>query len=61
MTTVNGTQPMLPDQNYSYPSPYPYYCSGNLTAYVIQFVFSLLASLIFVGVGVYMMINGKKQ
>jgi hypothetical protein len=40
--------------------PYPY-CGGNLAAYVIQFVFSLLASLIFVGVGVYMMLNGKKQ
>jgi hypothetical protein len=43
-----------------YPTPYPYYCGGNLAAYIVSFVFNLLSAFIFTGVGCYMMLNGKK-
>jgi len=46
----------------SQPSPdatMPYYCTAPIAA-VIRFVFRLFAELIFVGVGAYMMLNGRK-
>jgi len=43
-----------------YPNPYPYYCGGNLAAYTISFIFNLLSAFIFIAVGCYMMLNGKK-
>jgi len=43
------------------PHPYPYYCYGNPVVAVIQFTFKLLSSLIFIGVGAYMIQNGKRH
>jgi len=40
--------------------PNRYYCYDPMVA-VIRFVFNLLAELIVVGAGVYMMLNGKKR
>ena len=44
-----------------YPPPYPYYCYGIPVVAVIQFTFKLLSSLIFMAVGGYMVLNGKKR
>ena len=59
---------MSPEQNVTrtisyelYPYPYPYYCGGNPIVAVIGFIFKLLSSLIFIGVGGYMVMNGKKR
>jgi len=56
---------MLPEQNVNtisnHPYPYPYYCDGNPAVAVVRFVFKLLSALVFTGVGLYMMMNGKKQ
>jgi len=42
--------------------PYEYYCPNpTIPAAVLTFVFNLLSSLVFVGVGAYMMLNGKKR
>lgn len=67
-TTVNGTQPMPMNQSRSimppeqiYPPPYPYYCYANPVVAVFQFTFKLLSSLVFMGVGGYMVLNGKKR
>ncbi len=49
-----------PYVNTMYPNPYPYYCGGNLAAYTISFIFNLLSAFIFIAVGCYMMLNGKK-
>ena len=47
----------------SEPSPgveMPHYCAAPVAA-VIKFVFRLFAELVFVGVGGYMMLNGRKR
>ena len=49
-----------PYVNTMYPTPYPYYCGGNLAANTIRFIFNLLSAFIFIAVGCYMMLNGKK-
>ena len=57
---VNGTDTEIarsPEMSY----PYPYYCGGNPAVAVIQFTFKLLSSLIFIGVGTYMVMNGRKR
>jgi hypothetical protein len=59
VTFVNGTQPVPLQQ--VYPPAYPYYCYGSPIAAIVQFTFQLLSSLIFIGVGAYMMLNGKKH
>jgi hypothetical protein len=41
--------------------PYPYYCGGNPAIAVIQFTFKLLSSFMFIGVGLYMVQNGRKH
>ena len=62
VTSVNGTQPIPPGQVYPPPYPPPYqYCYGSPIAAVVQFTFQLLSSLIFTGVGAYMILNGKKH
>jgi hypothetical protein len=38
----------------------PYYCASPAEA-VVRFVFNLLASLVVLGAGFYMMMNGKKH
>jgi hypothetical protein len=38
----------------------PYYCASPAEA-VVRFVFNLLAGLVVLGAGFYMMINGKKR
>lgn len=44
------------------PYPYPYYCTNSyVPVAILTFVFNLLASLVFIGVGAYMMLNGKKR
>jgi len=44
------------------PYPYPYYCTNPyVPVAILTFVFNLLASLVFIGVGAYMMLNGKKR
>jgi hypothetical protein len=42
------------------PYPYRYYCYDPVVA-VIRFVFYMLAELVVIGAGVYMMLNGKKR
>jgi hypothetical protein len=50
----NGVTQQLP--------PYEYYCTNPIIPVaVLTFVFNLLSSLVFIGVGVYMMLNGKKR
>jgi len=50
----NGVAQQLP--------PYPYYCTNPyIPAAVLTFMFDLLSSLVFIGVGAYMMLNGKKR
>lgn len=50
----NGVTQQLP--------PYEYYCMNPIIPVaVLTFVFNLLSSLVFVGVGAYMMLNGKKR
>jgi hypothetical protein len=62
VTSVNGTQPIPYQQLYPPPYQPPYqYCYGSPIAAVVQFTFQLLSSLIFTGVGAYMMLNGKKH
>jgi hypothetical protein len=63
-TFINGTVPnnfgnqQLPQTPY----PYPYYCTNQyVPVAILTFVFNLLGSLIFTGVGAYMMLNGKKR
>jgi hypothetical protein len=42
--------------------PYEYYCTNPIIPVaVLTFVFNLLSSLVFIGVGAYMMLNGKKR
>ena len=42
--------------------PYQYYCTNpTIAVSVLTFVFNLLSSLVFTGVGAYMMLNGKKR
>jgi len=42
--------------------PYEYYCMNPIIPVaVLTFVFNLLSSLVFIGVGAYMMLNGKKR
>lgn len=44
------------------PPPYEYYCANPfIPVAVLTFVFNLLSSLVFIGVGAYMMLNGKKR
>ena len=38
----------------------PFYCANPVVA-VVRFVFNLLADLVVLGAGVYMMMNGKKR
>jgi hypothetical protein len=50
----NGVTQQLP--------PYEYYCTNPIIPVaVLTFVFNLLSSLVFIGVGAYMMLNGKKR
>jgi hypothetical protein len=51
----NGIRQQLP--------PYPYYYCRNpyVPVAILTFVFNLLGTLVFVGVGAYMMLNGKKR
>lgn len=42
--------------------PYEYYCTNPIIPVsILTFVFDLLSSLLFTGVGAYMMLNGKKR
>ena len=42
--------------------PYEYYCTNPIVPVaILTFVFNLLSSLVFIGVGAYMMLNGKKR
>jgi len=42
--------------------PYEYYCANpTIPVAVLTFVFNLLSSLVFIGLGAYMMLNGKKR
>jgi len=42
--------------------PYEYYCTNpTIPVAVLTFVFNLLSSLVFIGLGAYMMLNGKKR
>lgn len=42
--------------------PYPYYCTNPfIPVAILTFVLNLLSSLVFIGVGAYMMLNGKKR
>jgi len=42
--------------------PYQYYCSNPIIPVaILTFVLNLLSSLVFTGVGAYMMLNGKKR
>jgi hypothetical protein len=42
--------------------PYEYYCMNPIIPVaILTFVFNLLSSLVFIGVGAYMMLNGKKR
>jgi len=42
--------------------PYEYYCTNPIIPVaVLTFVFNLLSSFVFIGVGAYMMLNGKKR
>jgi hypothetical protein len=57
---TNATMPnnVVPQQL----PPYEYYCANpTIPVAVLTFVFSLLSSLIFIGLGAYMMLNGKKR
>jgi hypothetical protein len=59
-TFINATLP----NNFGNPElpPYPYYCRNPyVPAAIITFMFNLLACLVFVGVGAFMMLNGKKR
>jgi hypothetical protein len=50
----NGVAQQLP--------PYEYYCTNPfIPVAILTFVFNLLSSLVFIGVGAYMMLNGKKR
>lgn len=49
---INGTA--VPNQYY------PYYCYDPVVA-VVRFVFNLLAELVVIGAGAFMMLNGKKR
>jgi len=50
----NGIAQQLP--------PYEYYCSNPIIPVaILTFVFNLLSSFVFIGVGAYMMLNGKKR
>jgi hypothetical protein len=49
-------QPPTPAQDVAM----PYYCSNPMVA-VIRFVFNLLAELVLIGAGAYMMLSGKKN
>jgi hypothetical protein len=50
----NGIAQQLP--------PYEYYCTNPIIPVaILTFVFNLLSSLVFIGVGAYMMLNGKKR
>ena len=54
-------QPAKPTQTVRSDMPlFPYYCYDPVVA-VIRFVFNLLAELIVIGAGLYMMLNGKKH
>lgn len=66
-TTVTAstsfTNSTLPNNgvNQQWP-PYQYYCTNPfIPAAILTFVLNLLSSLAFVGVGAYMMLNGKKR
>ena len=54
--------PAQPAQSIAQPigTPYPNYCYNPMVA-VVRFVFNLLAELVLIGAGVYMMLNGKKR
>ena len=42
--------------------PYQYYCTNPMIPVsILTFVFNLLSSFVFTGVGAYMMLNGKKR
>jgi hypothetical protein len=59
-TFINATLPNSFGQQQL--PPYPYYCMNPyVPVAILTFMFNLLASLVFVGVGVYMMLNGKKH
>jgi hypothetical protein len=59
-TFANAT--MLNDGIRQQLPPYEYYCTNPIIPVaVLTFVFNLLSSLVFIGVGAYMMLNGKKR
>jgi len=63
-TTFNGTLPNNFGNQQQLPPypPYQYYCTNPYVPLaILTFVFNLLGALVFIGVGGYMMLNGKKR
>ena len=62
-TATTVTNPTIPNNGtIQQVPPYEYYCTNPIIPVtILTFVFNLLSSLVFTGVGAYMMMNGKKR